>query len=84
GISALSGQIVIAVVMIVNLVANAITGPTDTSIAPPAGLELAILWVALFSLVPVAVHRSRNGTVGQLVARIGLLFLLPVYVNITL
>ncbi|PRC49807.1 hypothetical protein C6A85_72840, partial [Mycobacterium sp. ITM-2017-0098] len=42
GISALSGQIVIAVVMIVNLVANAITGPTDTSIAPPAGLELAI------------------------------------------
>ncbi|PRC47088.1 hypothetical protein C6A85_86760 [Mycobacterium sp. ITM-2017-0098] len=40
--------------------------------------------MALFSLVPVAVHRSRNGTVGQLVARIGLLFLLPVYVNITL
>lgn len=84
GISALSGQIVIAVVMIVNLVANAITGPTHASIAPPAGVELAIMWVALVSLVPVAVRRSRNGTVGQLVARIGLLYLLPVYVNITL
>ena len=84
GISALSGQIVIAVVMVVNLVANAITGPTDASIAPPAGLELVIMWVALFTLVPVAVRRSRNGTVGQLVARIGLLYLLPVYVNITL
>jgi hypothetical protein len=84
GISALAGQIVIAAVMIVNLVANAITGPTGAGIAPPAGLELAIMWVALFSLVPVAVRPSRNGTVGQLVARIGLLFLLPVYVNITL
>lgn len=84
GISALSGQIVIAVVMIANLIANAITGPTDSSIAPPAGLELVIMWVALFTLVPVAARRSRNGTVGQLVARIGLLYLLPVYVNITL
>ena len=84
GISALSGQIVIAVVMIVNLIAHAITGPMSATIAPPAGLELVIMWVALFSLVPVAVRRSRNGTVGQLVARIGLLFLLPVYVNITL
>lgn len=84
GISALAGQIVIAVVIIVNLVANAITGPTEASIAPPAGLELAIMWLALFTLVPVAVRRSRNGTVGQLVARVGLLYLLPVYVNITL
>lgn len=84
GISALSGQIVIAVMMIVNLVANAITGPTGAGITPPAGVELAIMWVALVSLVPVAVRRSWNGTVGQLVARIGLLFLLPVYVNISL
>lgn len=84
GISALSGQIVIAVVMIVNLLAHAITGPMSATIAPPAGLELAIMWVALFCLVPVAVRRNRNGTVGQLVARVGLLFLLPVYVNITL
>lgn len=84
GISALASQIVIAVVMIVNLVATAITGPTEDSIAPPPGLELAIMWLALFILVPVAVRRSQNGTVGQLVARVGLLFLLPVYVNITL
>lgn len=84
GISALASQIVIAVVMIVNLVATAITGPTEDSIAPPQGLELAIMWLALFILVPVAVRRSQNGTVGQLVARVGLLFLLPVYVNITL
>lgn len=84
GISALAGQIVIALVMIANLIANAIIGPTGASIAPPPGLELAIMWVALFSLVPVAVRRNRNGTVGQLVARVGLLYLLPVYVNITL
>lgn len=84
GISALAGQIVIAVVIIVNLVANAITGPAEDSVAPPAGSELAIMWLALLTLVPVAVRRSRNGTVGQLVARVGLLYLVPVYVNITL
>jgi hypothetical protein len=84
GISALAGQIVIAVVMVVNLVANATTGPAANAIAPPAGTELAIMWLTLFTLVPVAVRRSRNGTVGRLVARVGLLFLLPVYVNITL
>lgn len=84
GLSALASQIVIAVVMIVNLVATAITGPTEDSIAPPPALELAIMWLALFILGPVAVRRRQNGTVGQLVARVGLLFLLPVYVNITL
>lgn len=84
GIGALAGQIVIAVVIIVNLVANAITGPTEDNIAPPAGLELAIMWLTLLTLVPVAVRRSRDGTVGQLVARVGLLYLLPVYANITL
>lgn len=84
GISALAGQIVIAVVVIVNLANTAITGPTAASIAPPAGLELAIMWLALSTLVPVAVRPSRNGTAGQLVARVGLLYLLPVYVNITL
>jgi len=84
GISALAGQIVIAAVIIVNLVANAITGPAADGVAPPAGLELAIMWITLLTLVPVAVRRSRNGTVGQLVARVGLLYLVPVYVNITL
>lgn len=83
GISALAGQIVIAVVIVVNLVANAITGPAQDSIAPPAGSDLAIMWLTLLTLVPVAVRGSRTGTVGQLVARVGLLYLLPVYAGIT-
>lgn len=84
GISALANQIVIALVMTVNLVANAITGPTQAGIAPPAGLELAIMWLTLLTLVPVAVRRRWRGTVGQFVAQVGLLFLVPVYLNVTL
>lgn len=84
GISALSSQIVIAVVVTANLVANAITGPAGEGITPPAGLELAIMWLTLLTLVPVAVRGRWNATIGQFVARVGLLYLLPVYLNLTL
>lgn len=84
GVSALASQIVIAIVMVGNLVANAITGPEGTGIAPPAGLEIAIMWLALLALAPVAVRERWRGTVGQFVARVGLLFLVPVYLNVTL
>lgn len=84
GISALAAQIVIAVVITVNLIANAITGPAAASVAPPAGLELLIMWLTLLTLVPVALRGRWRGTVGQFVARVGLLYLLPVYANLTL
>ncbi|WP_395308587.1 hypothetical protein V4U86_25205 [Mycobacterium sp. AMU20-3851] len=84
GISALANQILIAVVVTANLVANAIAGPSATGVTPPPGLELVIMWVALLTLVPVAVHTRWRDTVGRLVARVGLLFLVPVYVNVTL
>ncbi len=84
GVSALSNQILIAVVVTANLVANAITGPAASAIAPPPGLELVIMWTALLALVPVAVRSRWRDTVGRLVARVGLLFLVPVYINVTL
>jgi hypothetical protein len=83
GVSALSNQIVIAVVMVVNLIASALTGPLQDTIAPPAELGLVIMWGALLALVPVAARGRWRGTVGQMVARVGLLFLVPVYVNLT-
>lgn len=83
GVSALSNQIVIAIVMIVNLVANAVNGPAQDTIAPPAELSLLIMWGTLLALVPVAVRARWRGTVGQMVARVGLLFLIPVYIGVT-
>jgi hypothetical protein len=83
GVSALSNQIVIAIVMIVNLIANAIIGPLADSIAPPAELGLLIMWLALLTLLPFAIRARWRGTVGQLVARVGLLFLIPVYIGVT-
>lgn len=83
GVSALSGQIVIAVVMVVNLVANAIAGPEQDGIELPAGLGLVIAWAALAVLVPIAVRPRWQGTIGRAVARVGLLFLVPVYVGVT-
>jgi hypothetical protein len=83
GVSALSNQIVIAIAVIVNLIANAITGPTQASITPPAELGLLIMWLALLTLLPIAVRTRWRGTVGQLVARVGLLFLIPVYIGVT-
>ncbi len=81
GISALSGQIVIAIAMIVNLVASAITGPIRDMVEVPAELGLVIAWVALGVLVPIAVRARWRDTVGQSVARVSLLFLVPVYVG---
>jgi hypothetical protein len=83
GVSALSNQILIGVLTIVNLFANAITGPSSATIAPSAELSLVIMWAALLALVPVATRGRWRGTVGQMVARVGLLFLVPVYVSIT-
>jgi hypothetical protein len=83
GVSALAVQIVVAVVMTLNLVANAIGGPMTTGFGVPGGLELVIMWVALLAVVPVAVLSRFRGTVGQSVARIALLYLVPVYVGVT-
>lgn len=83
GISTLCGHIVIALSMLVNLVASAIIGPTHTLIGPPSGLELVIAWVAMAPLVPVALGTRWRGTVGRSVARVSLLFLIPVYVGVT-
>lgn len=83
GVSTLCGHIVIALAMVVNLVASAVIGPTHTLIGPPAGLELVIAWVAMVTLVPVAIGTRWRGTVGQSVARVSLLFLTPVYVGVT-
>lgn len=84
GISALSNQIVIALMVLANLIANAIAGPNQVSIGVPAGLELFIMWAALLTLVPVAVLPRWRNSVGRLVAGIGLLYLVPVYLGVTL
>lgn len=83
GVSALAVQSVVALVMTVNLVANAVNGPMYTGFAPFDGLELVIMWVALLAVVPVALLSRFRGTVGQSVARIALLYLVPVYVGVT-
>jgi hypothetical protein len=83
GVSTLSGHIVIALMMAVNLVAGAIIGPHYSLIAVPAGLGLLIAWLALATLVPVATRARWRGTVGRSVARVGLLFLVPVFVGVT-
>ena len=82
GISALSAQIVIAVAMAVNLVAGAITGPQHDIVAVPGELGFVIAWAGLAALVPVAVRARWRGSIGQSVARIGLLFLVPVYIGV--
>ncbi|OBB57115.1 hypothetical protein A5757_21015 [Mycobacterium sp. 852013-51886_SCH5428379] len=83
GVSALAVQILVAVVVIANLVSQAITGFTPSTITPPAGLELLIMWVALLAVVPVAVLPRFRGSVGRSVAVIALLYLVPVYVGVT-
>jgi len=83
GVSALAVQSVVALVMIANLIAHAITGSVETTIAPPAGLHLLIMWAALLAVVPVAVLPRFKGTVGRSVAIVALLYLVPVYVGIT-
>ncbi|CAN5369966.1 hypothetical protein BH11ACT6_BH11ACT6_37300 [soil metagenome] len=83
GLSTLSGHIVIALAMIVNLIAGAIIGPDHSLIGVPAGLGLLIAWLSLATLVPVAIRDRWRGTVGRSVARVGLLFLVPVYLGVT-
>ncbi|WP_280834803.1 hypothetical protein [Mycolicibacterium frederiksbergense] len=82
GVAALSNQIVIALVVIANLFADAITGPREDSIALPTEAGFLISWIAIGTLVPIAVRERWRGTVGQLVARVGLLFLVPVYIGV--
>jgi hypothetical protein len=82
GVSALSGHIVIAIAMVVNLVAGAVIGPMRDIIPVPVELGVAIAWLALSVLVPIAVQARWRGTVGQAVARVSLLFLVPVYVGV--
>ena len=82
GVSALSGHIVIAIAMAVNLVAGAVAGPMRDIVPVPAELGFVIAWLALAVLVPIAVRVRWRGTVGQAVARVGLLFLVPVYVGV--
>jgi hypothetical protein len=83
GVSTLSGHIVIALVMVVNLIAGAVIGPDMNLIAIPDGLGFLIALLALTSLVPVATRARWRGTVGRSVARVALLFLVPVYIGVT-
>ncbi|WP_422741981.1 hypothetical protein ACN27E_13280 [Mycobacterium sp. WMMD1722] len=83
GASALAVQSVVAVITVANLVVHAITASVQTTVTPPAGLELLFMWVALLAVVPVAVLPRFRGTVGRSVARVALLYLVPVYVGIT-
>ncbi|MET0705125.1 MAG: hypothetical protein ABWY93_36200, partial [Mycobacterium sp.] len=78
----LSGHLVIAIAMIVNLVAAAVTGPIRDIIPVPAELGFLIAWLALAVLVPIAIRARWRGTVGQSVARVSLLFLVPVYIGV--
>lgn len=83
GVSALAVQSVVAIITIANLIAHAVTGSVQTTVSPPAGLELVLMWVALLGVVPVAVLPRFRGTVGRSVALIALLYLVPVYIGIT-
>ncbi|MBO0679074.1 hypothetical protein JRC04_16540 [Mycolicibacterium sp. S2-37] len=83
GVSALAIQILVAIVVIANLVSQAITGLAQSTITPPAGLELLIMWVALLAVIPVAVLPRFRGSVGRSVAVVALLYLVPVYIGIT-
>ena len=83
GLGVLSIPITLAVVLLANLVVAAVRGPEAAFIGSPPGLELLIMWVALGCLVPLATARRMRGTVGTAVARVGLLYLVPVYVGIT-
>lgn len=83
GISTLSGHIVIALSMLVNLIVSAVVGPENALLTPPAGMELLLAWLALAALVPVAAAPRWRGAIGRSVARVSLLFLLPVYVGVT-
>lgn len=82
GVSALSGHIVIAVAMVVNLIASAVIGPLHDIVPVPAELGLVIAWAALAALIPIAVSARWSGTVGRSVARVSLLFLMPVYIGV--
>lgn len=83
GVGVMCVPITVALVLVVNLVANAVGGPEQGLVMPPAGLELVILWAALAALLPMALLRRLRGTVGQAVARVSLFYLVPVYVGIT-
>ena len=83
GVSALCVPITLAVVLTVNVVAHALNGFEQAVIGPPPGLDLLILWGALAALIPFAVRTGIRRTLGQAVARVALLYLVPVYVGIT-
>ncbi len=83
GVSTLSGQIVLALTMTTTLIVSAVHGPQTPLITPPPGSHLLITWVALAALVPVAVAARWRDTAGRSVARVSLLFLLPVATGVT-
>jgi len=81
GVSALSAHILVGVMTAVNLVAVAIHGPTGQIVDLPVELGLLIAIGGLVALIPVAFARRWRGTIGREVARIGLLYLIPVYLG---
>jgi hypothetical protein len=83
GVGVLSVPITLALILVANVIANAVDGPEHAFIGPPAGLELLILWLALACLVPMATLRRTRGTLGRTVASVSLLYLVPVYLGIT-
>ena len=85
GVSALSLHVIVGLVTVVSLVAGAVTG-TLSSIPDEQAFALGavILWLALLlTLIPMAVRPAMRDTIGQWMARIGLLFLVPMFVSVT-
>jgi hypothetical protein len=69
--------------MVTTLIVSAVHGPQTPLLTPPPGSHLLITWMGLAALVPVAVGARWRDTVGRSVARVSLLFLLPVAVGVT-
>ncbi|MDA2895158.1 hypothetical protein PDG61_29885 [Mycolicibacterium sp. BiH015] len=82
GFAALAGQLLFIVVLAGFLVLGAVRGEMPMMTLPDR-LDLVFTWVAVAALVPLALRASMRGTVGQAVARVGLLYLVPVFAPIT-
>jgi hypothetical protein len=78
GICALAGDTVLAIASLKDLIVGAISGEMEVT-APPVQLDLMVTWLALAAIVPIAVRSDWRDTVGQWVARVGLLYLIPVF-----
>lgn len=83
GVIAVAGDIVLAGAAVSSLVTGAVT--TSFRVYQPAEhLSFVVTWLALAAMVPIAVRPAMRDTIGQWVARVTLLYLVPVFAPITL